>query len=367
MRITAIESIPVTGVNFPRPLMATWRHGDPWVGLSWVVTKVHTDEGLVGIGAAHGPVSPATQEYLIGKDPFCTEQHIQVLRQARGDWVVELCLWDLIGKACGQPLYRLWGGYTDRILAYASLVEMGSPQERREHAQQLVAEGYRAVKLRLRGDTVRQDVDLVAAVRDAVGDRLEIMVDANQAGAYLWPRGVEIWTYERALKTAQELEQLGVVWLEEPLPRYDLRSLAKLCDQVSIYIAGGEGNRGLHEFRWLIEDDVYDVIQPESLGSEGLSQLRKVAGHAEMHHKWFVPHNGISGVGMAAHLHLSASMPNSPYLEYLYDPAGCPAETFQALLTEPLRIDPEGTVRAPDKPGLGVELDEAFIAAHSPR
>jgi L-alanine-DL-glutamate epimerase-like enolase superfamily enzyme len=126
---------------------------------------------------------------------------------------------------------------------------------------------------------------------------MEIMVDASQAGACLNPRGTEVWTYELALKTAQELEQLGAVWPEEPLLSYDFEHLAKLCGRmnciraVSIYIAGGEGNVGLHEFRTLIEDNVQPVlaktgvIQPEGLGSEGISQLKKIAAMAEVHFK----------------------------------------------------------------------------------
>jgi L-alanine-DL-glutamate epimerase-like enolase superfamily enzyme len=328
MRITEIEVNHLKDVPFPRPMEPAWSPGGTWAGVSRIVTRIHTDEGLTGIGAGYKPPSESVVEYLIGKDPFATEQHIQVIRHAKGDWVVDLALWDLIGKACGQPLYKLWGGYKDKVKAYASMVERGTPESRAEDALRFLEEGFKAIKMRLREETIQEDVALVAAVRDAVGDRLEIMVDANQAGQYILPRGEPVWSYERALKTAQELEQLGVIWLEEPLPRYDFEHLAKLCDAVSIYIAGGEGNKGLHEFRWLIEGNVYDVIQPESLNSEGLSQLRKVAAMAEVHHKWFVPHNGISGVGLAGHLHLCAALPNCPYLEYLYDPPGCTAESW---------------------------------------
>lgn len=364
MKITHVETIPVENVPFARPMKASWRADGLWESLRWVVTRIHTDEGLVGIGAAHNGPCPRVKEYLVGKDPFDTEQHIQVLRSVRGDWVVDLALWDLIGKACGQPLYKLWGAYTDRIMAYASLIEVGTPERRRDDAQRLVTEGFRAIKLRFRGETVAEDIALAAAVRDAVGEGVDLMVDANQAGVKTWPRGVPVWTYERALATARELEQLGFVWLEEPLPKYDFENLRRLCDQVSLYIAGGEGNQGLHEFRWMVEDNVYDVIQPESLGSEGLSQLRKVAALAEMHHKWFVPHNGISGVGMAGHLHLSASVPNSPYLEFLHDPPGCTGANFQVLIEKPLAIDAEGHVPLPQAPGLGIALNWDTIAKY---
>ena len=203
------------------------------------------------------------------------------------------------------------------------------------------------------------------AVRSAVGDRMAIMVDANQTFTSAWPRGGPVWSYERALETAQELERLDVVWLEEPLARYDFEHLSRLCDTVSIYIAGGEGNKGLPEFKCIVDQNVYDVVQPDALYSEGISQLRKVAAMAEVAQKWFVPHNGISGVGMAGHLHLGASIPNCPYIEYMVDPAGCTPEVWQALWSEPLRIDSEGYVHVPQEPGLDIELNEPLIAAHT--
>jgi L-alanine-DL-glutamate epimerase-like enolase superfamily enzyme len=368
MIITDVVVTHLREVPFPQPLYPTWRFGGAWTGVSPILVRIHTDAGITGIGATQTTPSRQACDALIGQDPFATEQHIQILRHTSrngNSWVLDLALWDLIGKACGQPLYKLWGGYTDRVLAYASLAEMGTPQERAEMALRLLGEGYKAIKLRLRADTVAGDVAQVAAVRAAVGDQMEIMVDANQSGAYLYPRGAEVWTYERALRTAQELEQLGVVWLEEPLPRYDYEHLVKLCDAVSILIAGGESQRGLHEFRDLIERNVYDVIQPEGLNSEGISQLRKIAALAELHYKPFVPHNGLSGVGLAAHLHLCASLPNAPYVEYIYDPPGCTPDSWQVLLSEPLRVDSEGYLRAPEGPGLGIELDEDLIAAYA--
>jgi L-alanine-DL-glutamate epimerase-like enolase superfamily enzyme len=340
--------------------------------MSWVVTRINTDQGLTGVGASFWPPDDRVREYLVGKDPFHTEQHIRVLRHgasgaqsATGNWAVDLALWDLIGQACGQPLYKLWGGFQDRVLAYASLVEAGTPDGRADDALRLLGEGFRAIKLRLHEHTLTEDIALVEAVRQAVGDRMAIMVDANQTFTFAWPRGGPVWSYERALATAQELEQLDVVWLEEPLARYDFEHLSRLCGAVSIYIAGGEGNKGLHEFRWLVDQNVYDVIQPEAIYSEGISQLRKVAAMAEVAHKWLVPHNGISGVGMAGHLHLCASVPNCPYIEYMYDPAGCTPEIWQALLSEPLRIDAEGYVHVPQRPGLGIELNEDLIGAHT--
>ena len=143
---------------------------------------------------------------------------------------------------------------------------------------------------------------------------MAIMVDANQTFTSAWPRGGPVWSYERALETAQELERLDVVWLEEPSARYDFEHLSRLCDTVSIYIAGGEGNKGLPEFKCIVDQNVYDVIQPDALYSEGISQLRKVAAMAEVAQKWFVPHNGISGVGMAVTCTYARRFPTAPTL-----------------------------------------------------
>ena len=365
MKITQVETIAVHNIPFPAPMQPAWNPGGTWETYGANIVKIHTDEGVTGIGAGYGGISEFVKSQLIGKDPFATEQHIQILRHVGGCWIIDLALWDLIGKASGQPLYKLWGGYQERVKAYASLVEMGTPEKRADDAQRIFDEGFRAIKLRLRNHAVKDDIALVRAVRDAVGDEMDIMVDANQTNTYAWPRGGPVWTYERALETAKELEKLNVVWLEEPLFRYDFDTLAKLCDQVSIYIAGGENNRGLHEFRWMIEKGSYDVLQPDALVSEGISQLRKIAAMAEMYHKWFVPHHGGTGVGLAGHLHLCCAIPNCHYIEYFYDPPGMTTEAFQILLEEPLRIDAEGYLAPPHKPGLGVSLNEEIIAKYS--
>jgi AbrB family looped-hinge helix DNA binding protein len=131
-----------------------------------------------------------------------------------------------------------------------------------------------------------------------------------------------------------------VVWLEEPLPRFDFDSIARLSAEVDIPIAGGEANAGLHEFKWLIERRCYDILQPDATLSEGIFQLRKVAGMAEAFGLQFVPHTWADGVGMAANLQLAASVPNCGWLEFPHDPPNFTTEAFQALLVEPLRAYP---------------------------
>jgi L-alanine-DL-glutamate epimerase-like enolase superfamily enzyme len=185
---------------------------------------------LTGIGPGIDPaLVPSFEAKLKGKDPFDTDQHAALLRYDaaggvyRGPAQVDIALWDLIGKACGQPIYKLLGGGRDQVTPYASMVKVSTPDERASKAEELRSAGWKAIKLRLHNATLREDVRTVEAVRAKVGDRMQIMIDANQAQSPEdWQPGV-IWDFRRALDTARELERLNCVWLEEPLPRYAFR------------------------------------------------------------------------------------------------------------------------------------------------
>ena len=371
MKITRVEA-QVWGARFSRAADPAWTGGIPWDGGEATVVKIHTDEGLVGIGAGAGDprfILRQVAPRLEGQDPLAVERHTRMLRDNGGPWLghttpweVEIALWDLVGKAAGLPLYKLWGGYTDRILPYASTIELREPERRADDALRLLERGFRAIKLRIHHWTLAEDVAIVAAVRTAVGDRMEIMVDANQAQTPGTPHLTEgpVWSYERALRTCRALADLDVTWVEEPLGRFAFDDLARLAAASDVPIAGGENNAGLHEFRLLIERNCYDVIQADAVCSEGLLQLKKVAGYAEMHNKLFVGHHGGSGIGIAAHLQLSASLPNSPWVELLQEPPAMTDVDFQGLIAEPFLPDADGFVRLPGKPGLGIELGDRW-------
>jgi D-galactarolactone cycloisomerase len=365
MKITDIQTFELAGPPLEQPLRPAWAPGTEWRAWRGTVVKVFTDAGIVGIGSPGYGASPVIDTWLkpqlIGQDPFALERHAPLFRMANAAWGVEIALWDIIGKACGQPLYKLWGGYRDRVPAYASFIECRSPERRAEDVQARRAEGWRAVKLRLHDWTLAEDIAQVEAVRRAVGDTVTILVDANQAQqpGTMHPAPGPVWSYERALHTARELERLGVYWLEEPLDRYDFEGLTRLCAAVDILIAGGENNRGLHEYRWLIERDCYDVLQPEAMVGETMSQIRKACALAELHRKLCAPHHGGGGLGFVAHLHLCAAIPNCPYVEVFHDRPGMSSDDFQWYLAEPIKLDPaDGCMAVPQQPGLGVELDE---------
>jgi len=158
-----------------------------------------------------------------------------------------------------------------------------------------------------------------------------------------------------------------VLWLEEPLPRDDYDGLARMRDRLDrIKIAGGEDNHGLHEFKLLIDRGCFDILQPDTLLSEGIFQLRKVAAMAEAAHLELVPHTWGNGMGLLANLHLAAASPNCPWLEFPHDPpSGFTAASRDQMLRETLSIDADGKLAVPDRPGFGFILDEERIAYHT--
>jgi L-alanine-DL-glutamate epimerase-like enolase superfamily enzyme len=204
-------------------------------------------------------------------------------------------------------------------------------------------------------------------IRAAVGDQLEIMVDANQAGVEPGYEGHRNWGYQTAYRIAHELEDLDVLWLEEPLPRHDYDGLARLRSTLHrLMLAGGEDSHGMHELKLLLDRECYDILQPDALFSEGIFQLRKVAGLAEAAHRLLVPHTWGNGMGLLANLHLAAAIPNCPWLEFPHDPpSGFTAQTRDCMLAEPLWIDGAGRVAVPERPGFGFVLDEEAVAFHT--
>lgn len=372
LRVTHVRLVPLKTVREAGSLEPAWDPGGRMTfrtgGGSYL--EIHTNQGLVGIGPAmDASLLPIVNEQLAGKDPFDVEAHAARLqyyvrgRPRRGSAGVDIALWDLLGKASGQPLYKLWGGAKEKVIPYASTIQLSTPERTPLLARELLGEGWKAVKLRLHHATLEEDVRTAEAVRGEVGDRMEIMADANQAQSPgTWQPGVR-WDLTRAVETARELERLRYCWLEEPLPRYAFELLGELNRLVELPIAGGENNSGLHEFRWMLERGVYDILQPDSLVSGGVTELRKIGALAEAFGKHVVPHHGGGGIGTIAHLHLVAAWPHAPYVELLHDPPIGSYEHRFAIFRNPPTVDATGHMSVPQAPGLGVEIDPDLVAS----
>ena len=345
---------------------------------SFLVTLVEIDtaSGITGVTAAEaGPEAAISIDrfvtpHLIGQDAAAPERFTGILKDAEilGSpvYCIEVALWDIAGKAAGLPVSKLWGASTDRVPAYCATGEVRSPERRVEDCHRVLDEGFKAVKLRFHSDDPRDDIRVVEALRSTFGDRLGVLVDANQAGVLPGLGGHRQWSFPTALEVALELERLGVVWLEEPLPRHDYAGLRRLRDRLgTLQLAGGENNHGVHEFKLLIDQGCYDVLQPDAVLSEGIYQLRKVAALAEAGGLYMAPHTWTHGIGLLANLQLVASIPNYSWFEFPHEPPGWPASALSQMLVDKPWIDQDGCVAVPERPGFGFTLDEELIERHA--
>ncbi len=310
---------PMDLLALPRASMQTFTfHG-------WLIVEVFTDQGLVGIGnAALSPTvtKQVIDQYLapllIGSDPWDVEflwQHMYRLTMAFGRKgigmvaisAVDIALWDLLGKASKQPVYRLLGGRTKpRIPVYASRLYSTPLDELAEEARRYKDQGYRAMKLRFGwgpvdgAEGMRHNVDLVRTVREAVGDGVDVMADAYMG-----------WTLDYAKRMLPLLERFNLRWLEEPVIPDDIHGYAALKAYGCVPIAGGEHEFTLYGFREMLDAQAVDYIQFDTNRVGGITQARKIAALAEAHSIPVVPH-----AGQMHNYHVVMASLNSPIAEH---------------------------------------------------
>ncbi len=366
MKITDIRVFPLGYVREkPTPFVR-----------SFALVRVDTDAGVHGWGEASdmfGHWNPLVvrqivdeefKRHLIGKDPLLLERLVRSLRQwvyptlgTRGPVIqalsgVETALWDIRGKVLEQPIHRLLGSYRDSVEIYAAgTIAFDQPPEWHvRFFDELLQRGATAIKLRI-GRSLRWDVDLVKEIRALLGDEIAIIVD-----------GKYNYTLPTAIKLARQLEAYDVLYLEEPIPQYNLDAVAELAASTTLPLAYGEDAYTLHDFRDLITRKAAKVLQPDATVTGGLLEGNKISTLAETWGLSVSPHcGGLTAVGIAANLHLSASAPTFSLLEYA-------ADTEQPLRDEllseglfgPDQIE-DGCLRAPDVPGLGIEVDESAL------
>ena len=368
MKVSRVEAIPLSV-----PLDTPWRTGvATFTGYYMVLVRVTTNDGLVGYGECLARYQPRAWSDLVndvlgpkvvGEDPFDVEwiwHHLyrsfgSFSGHSRGIFVeaisgIDIALWDLMGKAAGLPIHKLLGGFRrDRIAAYASSVLVQDADAMVRRATGMVEDGFRALKVKI-GRTAAEEREVLSAIREAVGDDVTIFVDSN--GAYRYPE---------ALKIARLLEELDVGWFEEPVRTEDRRGYAKLRQATTVAIAAGEGEFtrfGMHE---LLETGAIDVIQPDVSRSGGITETRKLWTLASLYNAQYAPHVGGSGaVCAAASVHLAAAAPNF----FTYECSVNPNPLRDDLSPEPIghgsRIS-DGFLPVPDRPGLGIEIDESVV------
>jgi galactonate dehydratase len=352
------------------------------MGSAWrnfVFARIRTDDGLEGIGEARPvnreePVAAYLEaiahRYVLGSDPFNIEA--LVARITRDDFelpgatemtaiaIVEMACWDIIGKALDQPVYRLLGGACrTRIKAYANGWYTGerTPEAFAQAARKVVARGYRALKFDPFGAGVAEleraeharCVEMVEAVRDAVGPDVEILVEMHGR-----------FTAAQAIGLARDLEQVAPSWIEEPVPPDQLGALVQVARSTRIPVATGERLHLRTQFRDLFASGAAQICQADITHCGGLLETKKIAAMAEAHGLLVAPHNVSASVGTAAALHIAASTPNFKIQEYFNDFA----EPFVEQAAPGVPKVEDGYFPLPPGPGLGVTFNEDVVSAH---
>lgn len=374
MKIDRIELFHVA-IPLPKPFYPAWIPGYPQTMNRFTLIRLTTDDGVQGLAAGvafeqereglGGLVGP----YLIGLDPTDMVAVRQRLREVsylgwRNFWIEAAC-WDIKGKVEGQPVWALLGAKQGgRVPVYASTGEVHPPEQRADEVLRLAEMGFRTVKLRVHSFDPAEDVAQVAIVRRAVGNRLDLAVDANQGWRVALIDDAPLWTLERASDFAQACAALGVRWIEEPLDMHAYDDLAELCRRSPVPIAGGELNGGWHEFKVMLEKSSYDVYQPDATMGGGILDARRVLEVCTERGLGFTPHTWTNGLGMLINLHVYAAGPRDYPIEYPLESPGWTVEARDGLLAEPIQIDADGTVAVPDAPGLGIVLDDQKLARY---
>jgi len=350
------------------PFFAAW-DPTPRRAFEATIVRVETDAGLVGIGS--GDTMNGFDDFVsgfVGRDALAIARHARALEtisfHAGRFWPLEAALWDLLGKASDLPVATLLGGSLSELPAYASWGSLGDSGRRAEDAHALVEEGFRAVKVRIARERIDEGLAVVAAVRGAVGDALEIMVDLNQWWRMPGDVARGLGPAE-ARRVVERLRSYGVLWVEEPLPGDDVRGMATLRSETGVRVAGGEMARTFSELDLALEADALDVFQPDAVLALGVSGARTLAELALRRNRWFTPHTWTNGIGLLANLHVCAGVGGGPYLEFPYDPPGWTPERRDFMLAEPVAVSADGMLGVPDAPGLGVALDEEAVSYYA--
>lgn len=370
LRITDVRAFPT---SFPvDPKDAVTLGIGRTVKRDAVIVKVSTEDGITGWGEAHHGRCPGAVAHLVN-----TTLRLLVVGQDANDitgvWKkvydkqlashgmgagaclalsgIDMALWDIRGKAVGQPLYRLMGGRSKPVPAYAGGVSLGyqDPKTLVAEARPHVEAGYKAVKLRI-GDTVARDIERIAAVRKAFGDDLVILTDANT--------GYDVADVRAAMPA---LDEYDVGWLEEPFPAHDYLSYREAARYGRTPLAAGENHYTRFEFNRVIEDGAITILQPDLSKTGGITEALRIAAMASSWKLPIHPHSSMTGLNMAASIHFLAAIENGGYFE-----ADVSKNNLfrDKLVSTPYRLDKDGCVAPLEAPGIGVELDENFLAAH---
>ena len=360
------------------------RHGTPQGGWSneirpedcvHTLVAVFTDEGITGWGSAFTndelveAALHVIEPLYAGENPLEPERvseklHAHTFWMGRGGSIthtisgIDIAMWDILGKATGQPVGRLLGGrYRDRVQPYASLL-MCEKEVMAEHLAAVRSQGFRAFKIGWgpfgRRHSFTADEELVRTAREAVGPQSLLMIDAGASDAF-WPQD-----YKWAARTALMLADYDVHWFEEPLRPDDLLNFVLLRNRSPVPIAGGEVLTRRQSFSPWLQQRAFDIVQPDSTKVGGLSEARRITWMAEENGVGYIPHGWNTALGLAADLQLASATPSTNLVEYL---TGSPF--IDDLVEARWKLDSDGMLPIPAGAGLGVCLNMDAVEKHT--
>ncbi len=359
MQITAIST---EAYRWPRHKPITnGKHTYTHSGIGLV--KIETDAGITGIGlGANGSIIRATIEHLtpllIGQDPLNVERIWHALwvpkligrrgMTTRAISAIDIALWDLRAKAANMPLYKLLGGYRDRVPTYIAGGYYEEGKGLRELAREMeenVAMGANAIKMKVGALSIRADAERVRVVREAIGPDVKLMVDANCA-----------YKVYEAIQLARHIERFDPFWFEEPIAPDDYEGHQRLAAATTIPIATGENEYTRYGFRDLILRGQVPIINTDAIICGGVTEFMKIAALAQAFDVDIAPHGP-----QEIHIHLVAALSNGLILEFYRDTVD---PMWGNVYQETLRLNDDGTVSPPEVPGIGIEPNYTALAPH---
>jgi L-alanine-DL-glutamate epimerase-like enolase superfamily enzyme len=329
--------------------------------VDYALVKIATDEGITGIGLGHGgaierAIIGHLAALLVGEDPRNVERlwakmWVPKLIGRRGLTTraisaIDIGLWDIRGKAANMPLWQLLGGFRDRVPTYVAGGYYEEGKGLRELAQEMeqnVTMGARAIKMKVGGVPISEDVERVRVVREAIGPEVKLLVDANCA-----------YRHYDAIRFARQVERYELFWFEEPVMPDDYDGHRKLAAATSIPIATGENEYTRYGFRDLIRNDCAAILNADAKILGGVTEFMKVAALAQAHDLDIAPHGS-----QDIHIHLVAAIPNGLILEFYRDSVD---PMWGKIYRETLTLNEDGTASAPTAPGIGIDPDEDALA-----
>jgi len=334
---------------------AVWNNELPWCDainyatdvITFQAFEVLTDDGITGLSPIHeGPLPPRLTEAIIGEDPMNIDRLWDKMHWATQErlmneiGVIDVALWDIVGKVTKQPVYRLLGGFRDKVPVYGSGGGLNLTKEQLIKEQLwYVGQGYKAVKMKVGLADPNEDLDRVRAVREAIGPNVDLMLDVNNG-----------WTVSVAIRMAKRLERYDIAWLEEPIWKMDIEGYARLAASTEIPIATGEGWYGLEYWRRMLEKTGCDIIQADPTMCGGPTAWKKIATLAEAYGVLMAPHHKPEH---PVNAQLTAAVSNGLIAEEVY--TGYPVPMLQIYKGRPFQKD--GWIEVSQEPGFGVELD----------